>query len=246
MSDSQGAPLGAPLSEALRPEIDVKAMPHIIRRIVLLGIKTDPVQVALAIGCSLGAAIAGLIVPRLFGPAVDQVAALLKAHDHAIAVHMSAAQQKVLEAQSLHALWIAAAMIVIATSIQGVLTGVGGYNGERVSQKVAYVLRLDYFRQLQRLSFGFHDKIHSGDLITRGMIDLEGTRMFIQNGMMMSLTLVLLLVVATVMMFAADPIMALLALTFVPISIVTLGRVGFLLRIAWMRVQTLMSVRRLP
>src|ERR1700722_14937087 len=193
MSDSQGAPLGAPLSEALRPEIDVKAMPHIIRRIVLLGIKTDPVQVALAIGCSLGAAIAGLIVPRLFGPAVDQVAALLKAHDHAIAVHMSAAQQKVLEAQSLHALWIAAAMIVIAASIQGVLTGVGGYNGERVSQKVAYVLRLDYFRQLQRLSFGFHDKIHSGDLITRGMIDLEGTGMFIQNGMMMSLTLVLLL-----------------------------------------------------
>jgi ATP-binding cassette subfamily B protein len=60
--------------------------------------------------------------------------------------------------------------------------------------------------------------------------------------MMMSLTLVLLLVVATGLMFAADPIMALLALTFVPISIYTLGRVGFLLRIAWMRVQTLMSI----
>ncbi len=242
MSDSQGAPLGEPLSEALRPEIDVKAMPHIIRRIVLLGIKVDPVQVALAIGSSLGAAVAGLIVPRLFGPAVDQVAALLKAHNQAQAIHMPAAQQALLEARSVHALWVAAAMIVVATSIQGILTGVGGYNGERVSQKVAYVLRLDYFRQLQRLSFGFHDKIHSGDLITRGMIDLEGTRMFIQNGLMMSLTLVLLLVVATFMMFAADPIMALLALTFVPISVVTLGRVGFLLRIAWMRVQTLMSV----
>ena len=32
------------------------------------------------------------------------------------------------------------------------------------------------------------------------MIDLEGTRMFIQNGLMMSLTLVLLLVVATTWM----------------------------------------------
>ena len=98
------------------------------------------------------------------------------------------------------------------------------------------------FQHLQRLPFGFHDKIHSGDLITRGMIDLEGTRMFIQNGMMMSLTLVLLLVVATGLMFAADPVLALLALTFVPISVYSLGRVGFYLRIAWMRVQTLMSI----
>ena len=126
--------------------------------------------------------------------------------------------------------------------VQGVLTGLSGFQAEWVSQKVAYRLRLDFFRQLQRLSFGFHDKIHSGDLITRGMIDLEGTRMFIQNGMMMSLTLVLLLVVATWMMFATDPVMALLALAFVPFSVVTLGRVGFLLRVAWMRVQTLMSI----
>ena len=71
-----------------------------------------------------------------------------------------------------------------STLVQGVLTGLRGFQAEWVSQKVAYQLRLDYFRQLQRLSFGFHDKIHSGDLITRGMIDLEGTRMFIQNGMM--------------------------------------------------------------
>jgi ATP-binding cassette subfamily B protein len=126
--------------------------------------------------------------------------------------------------------------------VQGLLVGLSGYQAEWVSQKVAYQLRLDYFRQLQRLSFGFHDKIHSGDLITRGMIDLEGTRMFIQNGMMMALTLVLQLSVATWLMFAADWVMALLALAFVPVSVFTLGRVGFLLRIAWMRVQTLMSV----
>jgi ATP-binding cassette subfamily B protein len=242
MSDSQGAPLGEPLSEALRPEIDVKAMPHIIRRIVLMAFKVDPVQVALAMICSLGAAVANLTVPRLFGSAVNQITHLLGATARARAVHMSASQAALLHGRSEHALWFAAILIVIATTIQGILTGVGGYNGERVSQKVAYVLRLDYFRQLQRLSFGFHDKIHSGDLITRGMIDLEGTRAFIQNGLMTSLTLVLLLVVATTMMFASDWVMALLALTFVPISIYTLARVGFLLRLAMMRVQTLMSI----
>ena len=242
MSDSIGAPSGeAPIVDT-RPQIDVKAMPHILRRIVMLALQTDPWQVALAIACSLGSAVASLAVPRLFGHAVDQIAALLKTLEHARAIHLPIAQQHLLATQSADALWVSAGLVVGLSIVQGLLTGFSGFQAEWVSQKVAYRLRLDYFRQLQRLSFGFHDKIHSGDLITRGMIDLEGTRMFIQNGMMMSLTLVLLLVVATWLMFATDPVMALLALAFVPFSVVTLGRVGFLLRVAWMRVQTLMSV----
>jgi ATP-binding cassette subfamily B multidrug efflux pump len=242
MSDSIGAPSGEAPSVEARPTIDVKAMPHILRRIVTMAFKTDPLQVVLAIGCSLGSAVASLAVPRLFGHAVDQVSALLKALEHARVTHAAAAVQSAIAAHSEQALWVSAGLVLAVSVVQGLLTGFSGFQAEWVSQKVAYRLRLDYFRQLQRLSFGFHDKIHSGDLITRGMIDLEGTRMFIQNGMMMSLTLVLLLVVATTMMFMADPVLAGLALLFVPVSVYTLARVGFLLRVAWMRVQTLMSV----
>src|SRR5580704_11176781 len=242
MSDSIGAPAGEPPDADARPTIDVKAMPHILRRIVTLALKTDPLQVVLAIACSLGSAVASLAVPRVFGHAVDQIAALLKTLDHARAIHLPAAQLQLLTQQSEQALWLSAALVIGVGVVQGVLTGLSGFQAEWVSQKVGYRLRLDYFRQLQRLSFGFHDRIHSGDLITRGMIDLEGTRMFIQNGMMMSLTLVLLLVVATWLMFEADWIMALLALAFVPFSVVTLGRVGFLMRIAWMKIQTQLSV----
>ena len=241
MTDSYGAPPGGPPSVETRPQIDVKAMPHILRRIVLMALRMEPLQVALAILSALGAAVASLAVPRLFGRAVDQVSGLLNALERARDAHQ-AAKLALLTAQAEHALWISAALVVGVSVIQGLLTGLSGYQAEWVSQKVAYQLRLDYFRQLQRLSFGFHDKIHSGDLITRGMIDLEGTRMFIQNGMMMALTLVLLLGAATWLMFASDPVMAVLALLFVPVSVYTLGRVGFLLRIAWMRVQTLMSI----
>jgi ATP-binding cassette, subfamily B, multidrug efflux pump len=241
MSELRGGSPDAPNEKISRP-IDVGAMPRVLRRIVFMAIRLDPVQVALAMACSLAAAWVGLKVPDLFGHAVDQVGALLKETQHAHQSNMPAAQRALLETRSTHALWIAAALILAANIVQGLLNGLGGYQGERVSQKVAYHLRLAYFRQLQRLPFGFHDKIHSGDLITRGMIDLEGTRMFIQMGMMGSLTLVLLLVVATYKMFAADWVMAIMALTFVPISIFTLARVGFLLRVAWMRVQTLMSI----
>ena len=220
----------------------MKAMPRIVRRIVALAFRTDPFQVILAMFCSLVAAVAGLTVPRLFGGAVNKVAALLRGLMHARRLHESAAQQAALLHHSFESLLGIAGLVILTTTVQGLLVGFGGYQGELVSQKVAYKLRLQYFQHLQRLSFHFHDKIHSGDLITRGMIDLEGTRAFIQMGLMQSLTLVLLLVVATTMMFLADPVMALLGLAFVPFGLFTMGRVGYLMRLAWMKMQNLMSM----
>jgi len=236
------APTGGPSGVQVEAQIDLGAMPNILRRIVTMALKARPVQAVLAILCALGAAVASLLVPRIFGHAVDQVTHLLAAFNQLKAAHAPAAKIAALTAHAETALWTTGGVVVGVTLVQGVLTGLSQFQAEWVSQKVAYQLRLDYFRQLQRLSFGFHDKIHSGDLITRGMIDLEGTRMFIQNGMMQSLTLLLLLVVATWMMFSTDWVMALLGMAFVPFSVFTLGRVGYLLRVAWMRVQNLMSV----
>jgi ATP-binding cassette subfamily B multidrug efflux pump len=242
MSAVSGAAPDASIDDNDRPRIDVAAMPRVLRRIIVMTLRADPWQVAGAMFCSLGAAVAGLTAPRLFGHAIDQAQAMLKAAQHARRLHLPVAAQSLLQTRSAHALLVAAGLIVLANSLQGLLTGLSGYQGERVSQRLAYRLRLAYFAQLQRLSFSFHDRIHSGDLITRGMIDLEGARTFVQNGMMSALTLLLLLAVATWLMVSADPLMALLALAFAPFSIVTLSRVGFLLRLAWMRVQIMMSV----
>jgi len=216
-----------PVGRDGRPQIDLRAMPKVLQRIVVMTLKTDPRGVVVAMLCSLGAAAMGLATPKLFGHAVDQVVAELKTATHP---------------GFLSALMFTAALVIAASAMRGLLTGYGGYEGEKVSQKVAYQLRLDLFQQLQRLPFGFHDKIHSGDLITRGMIDLEGARMFIQNGMLQAVTLVLLLFGASALMIAEDWKMAMLGLMFVPIAIFALGRMGFLLRVTWMRVQQLMSV----
>jgi ATP-binding cassette, subfamily B, multidrug efflux pump len=236
------APTGGPAGVKVEAQIDLGAMPQILRRIVMMALKARPIQVVLAILCALGSAIFSLMGPRIFGNAVDQVQHLLATYSHLVAAHAPTATLTALTARATTALWISGGLVVVVYLIRGILQGLSQFQAEWVSQKVAYQLRLDYFRQLQRLSFGFHDKIHSGDLITRGMIDLEGTRMFIQNGMMQSLTLLLLLVVATWMMVSTDWVMALLGMAFVPFSILTLGRVGYLLRVAWMKVQNLMSV----
>ena len=74
------------------------------------------------------------------------------------------------------------------------------------------------------------------------MLDLEGARAFIQNGMMTALTFVLLLSVAAWQMIATDPRMAAIGLAFTPIAGVALARMGFLLRVTWLQVQRLMSI----
>ncbi|MDP3855119.1 ABC transporter ATP-binding protein [Phenylobacterium sp.] len=203
-------------------------MPRVLQRITLLALKY-PGRVSLAIVCSLGSAVASLTLPRLFGNAVDQAQVLLTAG----AAHAGDAQA---------ALWGTALLVIAATVVRGLMTMAAGYHGEYVSQQVGYDLRLRFFQQLQRLSFGFHDRIHSGDLITRGMLDLEGARVFIQGGMMQALTLALLLGFASYMMLSTDVVMGLIGLAFVPIAGAALGRMGFLLRVTWLRVQELMAI----
>src|SRR5207244_5526500 len=80
------------------------------------------------------------------------------------------------QAEARHALLVAAGLVILATTVRGLLMMSANYQAEYVSQRVAYQYRLDFFSQLQRLSFGFHDKIHSGEIgraSCRGRSDME-------------------------------------------------------------------------
>jgi ATP-binding cassette subfamily B multidrug efflux pump len=210
------------------PTVDVSAMPRVLGRIARLALRY-PWRLSLAFLTSLVAAAVSLAIPRSLRVAVDagQGHGLTLGPWHVADPHM--------------ALLAAGGLVIIATVARGFLTMAAGYQGEYLSQQVALDLRLQFFQQLQRLSFGFHDKIHSGDLITRGMLDLEGARAFIQGAMLQALSLILLLGFVAWSMIAADPVMALIGLSFVPVASVALARMGFLLRVTWLRVQQMMS-----
>ena len=227
MSDSHPSRRGAASADSEPIQVDVKTMPRVLQRIVFLALRY-PWLVALAMAASLCAALASLALPNLLGRAVDQAHGLL----------LQGATQA---DQAREALLITAGLVIGATILRGAMTMWAGYLGELVSQKVGHDLRLQFFQQLQRLSFGFHDRIHSGDLVTRGMLDLEGARVFIQGGLMPILTLTLLLVFASWQMLAIDQTLGLIGLAFVPFSALALGRMGFLLRVTWLRFQELMA-----
>jgi ATP-binding cassette subfamily B protein len=225
VTELSGAPPRAPPAAEFG-SVDVKAMPRVVRRIMQAAVREAPGRVTLAVGATLASALASLALPLLLGRAVDLARRLAPAHSEALR----------------HDLLVTALLVVATLATRGVFTMAANYQSEWVSQRVAYRYRLDFFQQLQRLSFGFHDKIHSGDLITRGMLDLEGARAFIQNGMMTALSVVLLLVIVAWRMIALDPILAAIGLAFTPVAGVTLARMGFWLRVTWLQVQRLMSV----
>src|SRR4051794_1644858 len=115
-------------------KVDVRQLPRVVPRIVALAMRY-PKRVAPAIACSLGAAIAQLTLPHLFGGAVNQVAHLL-----------SLGARHAAEAQG--ALLVTAAIVLVTSTIRGLLTMTAGYQGEWVSQRVGYDLRNEFFKKL--------------------------------------------------------------------------------------------------
>lgn len=202
-------------------------MTCVLARLTRLALRY-PVRCACAVIASLGAAIFNLITPRLLGAAVDNAQRLFAAGD----------------AQAAHArdaLLGIALLIVGACATRGTLTGLQGYLGENLAQRVGHDLRLAFFEKLQRLSFEFHDAGHSGDLIARGMLDLEGVRAFLESGVLRVITLVLLVGVGSWRLIDADARLALPALAFVPFVVWRAARMGAMLRVSWQKLQQLMS-----
>jgi len=217
-----------PESSVATPQIDVRAMPRVLRRIVGLAMER-PARLFLALASALGSIAFSLAMPRLLGSAVDQAHALLGQGE----IHVAAARA---------ALWRLAGLLIVTSSLRGLMTMAFSYQAEYVSQQVGYSLRLVFFEQIQKLSFSYHDQIHSGDLITRGMLDIEGARSFIEQGLMRGAMLLMLAFASIVLLLRTDLIVGAIALSFIPFSIWRSIRLGYWLRLSWMRLQGLMSI----
>ena len=129
-----------------------------------------------------------------------------------------------------------------ASVLRGVFTMVHNYTGESVGHCVGYGLRLAYYEKLQRLSFGFYDRVHTGDLITRGLLDLEGVRMFFSAGLVRLVLLVNLIGIGAYLMIGSDTVLGLLALSFVPFVAWRSSAARLKLRRMWRLLQERMSV----
>ena len=199
----------------------------ILTRITVMALR-HPWQTSAAIGATFIASGFQLMIPLLLGRAIDEAQGIGAGGSGA-----DAAQDALL----------ATALLLLSVSVlRGLFTMVQNYYSEAVGHHIGYELRLACYEKIQRLSFSFHDTMHSGDLITIGLLDLEGVRMFFSTALVRMIFLSVLIGIGAYLLLSTDVVLGLLALSFVPFvgwrSSVTQLR----LRSTWLDLQERMSV----
>lgn len=130
-----------------------------------------------------------------------------------------------------------AILVIIFGLARGVFGFVQMFLGETLSQRVSNRLRMIYFDKLQAQSFTFYDSVHTGQLMSRGLSDIEGVRMFVQSGLVQIFRVVVMLVAASVFMAIIDWQLALMSLGFVPFLVFRSARLRIQLRKTWRQIQ---------
>ncbi len=115
------------------------------------------------------------------------------------------------------------------------------YTTESLSQKVSFDCRNLLYDKLQNVSFAFHDKEHTGDLMSRATADVEAMRRFVNLGMIRSLDVVIRIVAIPFILFFLNWELALVSMVFVPAIVLRSTFVMKALRRKWLHVQEVMG-----
>lgn len=116
-------------------------------------------------------------------------------------------------------------VITLATTIvgiavlQAVFTFLQGYLTARVSQGVAYDLRNDLYGKIQSLSFSYHDKAQTGQLLTRATSDVNLVQQFLGSAILQIFGGLILLIGSLVLMFSTSPRTALVLIVMGPVAV---------------------------
>lgn len=173
----------------------------------------------LAFLCLVMATAFGILIPRMIGDGIDTI---LGTGDRSFL--------------------IIAAVVVIAA---GALRGMAGYGhryfSEVVSQKASYNIRNSLYDHLQRLSFQFHDRSQTGQLMSRATVDVEATRMFFAMGLLGIVQVFLMVLGVTYMLLAIDWKLALFTIFFIIPVMWLATSFGKRIRPIWLRVQAMLG-----
>ena len=137
--------------------------------------------------------------------------------------------------------WSVLALLAL-TVVRGGLTFLNGLWTEKASQSVAYGLRRDLHAKLTELSFAYHDRTESGQLLSRAMQDVERVRFLTGRAFLGLANGVLLLIGTAIAMVLMNPALALLALLTMPLLAYRATRFGSRYRPLSMAIQEQLAV----
>ena len=175
--------------------------------------------------CTAGAVASYVFLPRYFGKAIDAIAIPLE------------------KGESVNNdLLVSSIVMIIALSLmRGVLSYGQTYLAESLSQYVSYDLRNDFYDNVQHQSFAFHDKHHTGSLMSRAITDVENIRMFINMGVVRAPYFISLFLIVAVILTSINWQLGLISAGFMPIVAFYTSHVRLRMRNLWLVSQQKMA-----
>lgn len=114
--------------------------------------------------------------------------------------------------------WIALSFFGLA-AMQGVFTYISGWLAAKTSEGITRRVRNYLFDHIQRLSFSYHDKTKTGELIQRSTSDVDAVRLFFADQAINMGRIVLLFAVNFGVLLSLHVKLALLSILIVPLTV---------------------------
>jgi len=108
-------------------------------------------------------------------------------------------------------------LLVACTLALGIFTYLREVAGAKLSMEMVFYLREAVYDKLQRVGFGFHDTISTGELINRSLSDLQNVRVFVNSAVLVTLDIVLIVGGCIALFLTRSVWVAALALVPLPI-----------------------------
>jgi ATP-binding cassette subfamily B multidrug efflux pump len=121
-----------------------------------------------------------------------------------------------ISAQNLRVILLVSLGLLGVAIVRDSFTFTQGYWSEKASQGAAYDMRNAIFTRLENLSFSYHDKAQTGQLMTRVTNDVETVRTFTGNGILQLLNAVVMLIGSATILLITNWKLALVALLMIP------------------------------
>lgn len=139
-------------------------------------------------------------------------------------------------------LLINAAVFIVAFAVmRGLFSFAQAYMAEKTSQGVAFDFRNEIFAKVQRLSFSYHDRNQTGQLMIRATDDVEKVRLFIAQGLILTAQAFILLIVTLVILFLTNWQLTLVVLPTLPLALVLFIVFGAISQPLFIQVQQKLS-----
>ncbi len=130
-----------------------------------------------------------------------------------------------------------AIIIVVITLGRAVFDFFRSYLVESSSQGVAYELRNALYRHTQHLSFSWHDRSQTGQLMTRMTSDVELVRLFTGRGLLNMANFAIVFTTVIIVLFSLNWQLALLSLATLPPLIITIAQYNRIVRPMFIEIQ---------